>query len=69
MKTLAEHNQNRQEAFKIREHMNDPRPNGIECPECKSELWDRSPMITLTSNPPQKDIYCPQCHYVGYRLA
>ena len=69
MKTLAEHNQQRHDEFTTRELMNEAHPNGIECPKCKAELWDSSPMLTLTSNPPQKNIHCPQCHYVCYRLA
>lgn len=43
--------------------------NGIECPKCKSELYDSSPMITLASNPPRKNIHCESCDFVGYRIA
>ena len=46
-----------------------PHPNGIACPECGEELWDSNPSIALTSNPPQKNIHCPKCLYVGYRSA
>lgn len=42
--------------------------NGISCPTCSSELYDSNPNITLTSNPPKKDIHC-QCGYKGYRVA
>jgi hypothetical protein len=47
----------------------EPIPNGIECPKCKGELVDSSPSCTLTSNPPQKYVHCPQCGYKGYRVA
>lgn len=45
-----------------------PRNNGITCPRCGSEMFDSSPMVTLTSNPPQKEVGC-QCGYRGYRVA
>jgi hypothetical protein len=45
-----------------------PRPNGIACPQCGSELLDSSPSITLTSDPPQKRVHC-QCGYAGTRIA
>ena len=44
-------------------------PNGISCPECGKELWDTTPMLTLTTYPPQVNIHCPACDYSGYRLA
>lgn len=44
-------------------------PNGIACPECGEELWDSNPSCTLTSNPPQKNIHCPNCNYRGFRIA
>ena len=65
MKTLNEFNTERTAIQKL----NKPHPNGIECPECGEELWDSIPMLTLTSIPPQKNIHCPICGYVGYRLA
>lgn len=46
-----------------------PRPNGIACPECGHELLDSQPLITFTSNPPQKNIHCPECDYIGFRIA
>ena len=46
-----------------------PRPNGIACPQCSKELWDSSPLETLTSDPPQKRIHCPHCKYRGERIA
>jgi C4-type Zn-finger protein len=50
---------------------NEPQLNGIACPNCGKELYDSSPMTTLTSNPPQKNIACYNkgCGYTGYRIA
>jgi len=44
-----------------------PRPNGIACPECGKELMDSDTMI-LTSNPPRRNVHCPSCGYIGYRV-
>ena len=41
---------------------------GIACPQCGAELRDIDPLVTLTSNPPQKTVGC-QCGYRGYRVA
>ena len=30
-----------------------PVKNGIACPDCGSELMDSSPLVCLTSHPPQ----------------
>lgn len=45
-----------------------PRPNGVACPKCGEELWDSDPMVTLTSNPPQKNVHCEACGYRGYMV-
>ena len=42
--------------------------NGIECPQCGSELWDTSPNESLTSYPPQKRIHCKTCGWGGFRI-
>lgn len=68
MKTLKEFNDGKWEEIEKIQTLNQPHPNGIECPECGEELWDSSPMTILTSNPPQKNIHCPACGYKGYRL-
>ncbi len=52
----------------IEEAKRKPRYNGIACPECGAELIDTNPNIVLTSNPPQKNIHCPNGDYRGYRL-
>lgn len=69
MKTLDEHNDAARKAHKVLDEMNKPHPNGIACPVCETELWDSDPMMTLTSNPPQKNIHCLACGYRGYRIA
>ena len=43
-----------------------PKPNGIECPECKKELMDSDCMV-LYSYPAQKNVEC-ECGYKGYRF-
>jgi len=49
---------------------NKPKPNGIACPKCGDKLYDSKPKITLTSNPPKKNVACvnKSCGYVGYRI-
>jgi len=46
--------------------MNEPRKNGIACPDCEEELWDSNPNMCLTSHPPQYQIHC-DCGYRGTR--
>jgi hypothetical protein len=46
-----------------------PEPNGIACPRCGEELWDTQPNITLTSNPPRKEVHCPSCGFTSTRVA
>ena len=50
-------------------YRDEPYYNGIECPECESELVDTGPDIELTSYPPRKTINCLRCQYTGYRIA
>ena len=69
LKTLKKHDEERWELHRELQKLQQPHPNGIECPECGKELWDSDPTCTLTSNPPQKNVHCPSCGYTGYRLA
>lgn len=69
MKTLAEFNRMARERYRASDDLAKPHKNGIACPQCGQELWDIAPMLTLTSNPPQKDIACQGCGYRGYRIA
>lgn len=68
MKTLNEHNSERRSSH-MSMNSNEPRPNGIACPECGKELLDSNPYSTLASWPPQKDVKCSECDYTGYRVA
>ena len=67
LKTLDEHNA---ESWSSNNFVygGSPVKNGIACPKCGEELWDSNPMMTLTSNPPLKNIHC-DCGYTGYRVA
>lgn len=69
MKTLEEHNKEREQSYELWRKRQEPHPNGIACPKCGEELWDSNPMVTLYSNPPKKYVHCPKCGYRGYRLA
>lgn len=69
MKTLEEFNAERRKEHDRILNGIAAHPNGIACPECGKPLWDSSPSLTLTSNPPQKNVHCPACNYRGYRVA
>ena len=68
LKDLNEHNA---QAWSNQFVMNDNSPilNGIACPKCGEEMYDSCPMITLKSNPSQKNVHCSKCDHVGYRIA
>lgn len=68
LKNLAEHNATTSE-YHWKMNSDEPRLNGIACPKCGAELYDSSPMTTLTSMPPKKNVHCSKCDYVGYRTA
>lgn len=70
LKTLSEFNEGRTKVYAdIQRSFNEPSPNGIACPDCGKELMDTNPYLTLTSNPPKKNVHCPACKYIGYRIA
>ena len=69
MKALGEHNQERWDEYNAMQESRLPHANGIACPVCGKELWDSDPTVMLTSDPPQMNVHCPACGYVGYRLA
>lgn len=46
-----------------------PRPTGIACPQCGSELLDLNPLLTLATTPPQKQVGCSACQWSGLRVA
>ena len=45
----------------------EPKRNGIECPDCNAELYDSSAGVVLASMPAQYNIHCGECSYSGYR--
>jgi predicted RNA-binding Zn-ribbon protein involved in translation (DUF1610 family) len=69
LKSLMEHNYERHAAHERSRRAMEPHANGIACPKCGEELWDSDPCVTLSSNPPQKNVHCPACGHRGYRLA
>jgi hypothetical protein len=69
LKSLEEHNASRFKAYERMDSRGLPKPNGIACPKCGTELIDSDPNTTLASNPPQKNTKCPSCDYIGYRIA
>ena len=64
MKSLDEHNK---EVSELYHNKIEPKPNGIECPNCKSELYDLCPGWILSSYPPKLKIGCMKCDYKNYR--
>jgi len=68
LKKLEKHNAERHQNYYAIQNSYKPHPNGLECPECGAELWDSNPMVTLTSSPPQKNVHCEKCDYIGYRI-
>lgn len=66
--TLEEYQKQRRVEIERARLARQPHPNGIACPRCGEELWDSDPTMTLASNPPQKNIHCPSCKWVGYAL-
>lgn len=68
LKSLEDYNtQQREYHFNI--SIDKPVLNGIACPKCGEEMMDSNPMVVLTSYPPQKNVNCSKCDYVGYRIA
>lgn len=65
--SLKEYNKEKANIYK---NINDPRLNGIACPECGNELYDDKPNETLTTLPPKKSVKCfnTDCDYKGYRI-
>lgn len=68
MKSLEEHNSEREQIHRML-NIHAPVKNGIACPDCGNELVDSNPSAVLCSYPPQKDVKCDKCGYIGYRIA
>jgi ribosomal protein S27E len=60
MKTLSEHERDR------------PAPSyetawvGVACDRCGAELYNPSPGIMLTTDPPKINVRCSKCDFSGY---
>lgn len=64
---LLEYNAERRKLYNM--PGTEPVANGIACPKCGKELTDINPLVLLLSHPPQKDVYCINCGYKGFRIA
>ena len=67
MVTLEQHNAGTTARSLRLSPSQEPRRNGIECPDCNAELYDSTPLVVLASMPPQYNIHCDECSYRGYR--
>ena len=65
LKTLEQYNKEKAEQYN--EHAV-VLTNGIECPKCKSPLYDTTNIIIYLTYPPQKDIHCKKCNWSGLRV-
>lgn len=67
MKTPDQYNKEFLEKFEIQKREN----AGICCPHCEpqKEMLETNPGTLLLSNPPKKQIYCPECRYNTYIYA
>ena len=63
LKTIEEHDAARWS------FVQEPVMTGVECPTCGHELENTNPNVTLTTNPPQIRVHCPDCHWSGTILA
>lgn len=50
---------------KLNQYPKYPLLNGIACPKCGKEMYDRDNLI-LTSNPPKKRVICLECGHNDY---
>lgn len=70
LKTIAEHNAERR---RIHEERNKPRPTGVKCDECGTELVRKArsvwPGLAPYTTPPSKPVWCPHCNWRGSILA
>lgn len=68
MKTIEEHNKTVLDS--ITRKKQGANKTGVKCPNCieEVELLNSCPGMVLLSNPPQINVHCPVCSYVGYLL-
>lgn len=67
LKNLDNFNKEKRRIYEMKRYSNWPKLNGIACPNCGAELYDSDDLI-LASNPPQKNIHCNKCGFMGYRV-
>ena len=65
---LDEHNEKAQALHDASRLNLGPRPNGLACPQCGSELADSNPWMSMMSNPPKYAVECSHCSFRGTRL-
>lgn len=44
------------------------RQNGIACPQCKIQLYDKNPLLEIKTFPPLLQVYCKKCGFEGTRI-
>jgi len=55
-------------ATKTRYYLSEyPRDTGLACPKCNNQLQDTL-MYILCTDPPQRDVKCTICNYIGLRV-
>jgi uncharacterized Zn finger protein (UPF0148 family) len=42
---------------------------GMFCPQCGTEMRAGDSRLLIMTNPPQREVYCPQCGYTASVLA
>lgn len=74
LKNLEAWNAERWSAHRRVHAMIEAHKTGFACPRCQAELWFRDPNLTfggvhdLKADPMTRDVYCPQCMFVGVQL-
>lgn len=64
METLSEYRLRRSKEFELQNK--NKYKVGILCDDCKVELLKDDFNVVLNSNPPQYQVYCPQCGKIFY---
>lgn len=67
MKTLKEFNLAKAYGANTPTNPSSSARNGLACDNCGEELFDTHQGVTLTSDPPQKEVHCEGCLFRGYR--
>lgn len=67
--SLEEHDRRRLAEIEAElDEMRHGRLNGIACPRCGAELRDSAPPLVMMSLPPQVQVHCPGCGWIGTRV-